>query len=336
MADLTVDDVHAAPGTRAHGYLKVAEHLDGSPATLPMLVVNGANAGPTLWITGCEHGDETLAAATIIEFMSGLDPSEISGQVVALPVLNSTAFNMRRRFSLLDSMDLSRAYPGFKNGWLAQQITARVSELMVDSADYVINVHGGIPGLLDLTPYCIATYVDSRQWDEELKDFVESFLFDKIARYTGRSTERGQRTATMQNLLLERGIPNFVPEVGPDTRGGLRTGIRGFANAMRFLKMLPGDSIKLERYHYFADIIHIFPTRGGVFTSYVALDEVVKEGQRLASIRNFSGEVTEELVSPTDGVILVVWTNAVIGSGDFCAYEIATFDGFNRPWPGSR
>jgi hypothetical protein len=336
MKSLVLEGVSAAPASKAHGTLKVAEHPDGSPEELPFILANGASEGPSLWITGCEHGDETLATATIIEFMSRLDPRKLKGTVVAFPVLDSTAFNVKRRFSPIDSYDFSRAYPGFPNGWLAQQVTYRFTGLMTEHAEYVINVHNGIPGILDVSPYCVATYEKKEQWEDGLKDFTESFLFDKLIHWIGKSTERGARTSTMMQTLLKKRIPTFVPEVGPDTKGGIRTGVRGFENSCRYLGMLPGKAKKLAKYRSFPDVIHIFPTRGGVFSSYVDLDDEVKEGQKLASIRNYGGEITEELVSPANGVVVVVWTNPVIGSGDFCAYEIATFKEFKRPWPAER
>jgi uncharacterized protein len=333
---LKLENVQAAPGTKAHGYLPVAEHPDGSLENLPFILANGTSEGPCLWVTGCEHGDETLATATIIEFMSRVDPRKIKGSIVAFPVLDSTAFNVKRRYSPIDSFDLSRAYPGFRNGWLAQQVVHKVTGLLTESASHVINVHNGIPGILDVTPYCVATYQKKSEWESVLKDFTESFLFDKIIHWIGKSTERGARTSTLMTTLLTKGIPIFVPEVGPDTQGGLRTGVQGFENSLKYLGMMPGKAKKLAKYLSFPDVIHIFPTRGGVFTSFVKLDQVVKKGQKLASIRSFTGEVTEELVTPVDGMIVTVWTNPVIGTGDFCAFEVATFEEFKQPWPGER
>lgn len=333
---ISIDGVTARPGTKVTGNLKVAEHPDGSAETIPFVLLNGKGKGPSLWITACEHGDEVLAAASVVEFVSRLDPKKVSGQLVAFPVLDSTAFNIKRRFSPIDSYDFSRAWPGFKNGWLAQQVAARLFELMVEHADYVIDVHNGMPGIAEVTPYLIAGYERKEQWDRSLKDFAESFLFDKIIHWVGTSTERGARTSTMMATLLKEGIPSFVPEIGPDTETGLRVALRGYENSMKFLKMLPGEPEKLTKYLAFPDVIHIFPTRGGVFNSDVALDEEVKEGQKLASIRNFSGEVTEELVSPAKGIVIAIWVLPMIGSGDFSAYEIATFDEFKKPWPGER
>lgn len=336
MRQVSIDGTTAKRGTKVTGYLKVAEHPDGSSENLPFVMINGKDEGPCLWITACEHGDEVLSAASVVEFASRLDPKDVRGQLVAFPVLDSTAFNIKRRFSPLDSYDFSRAWPGFKNGWLAQQVAARLFELMVDYADYVIDVHDGMPGIAEVTPYMIAGYERKEQWVKELKGFAESFLFEKIIHWVGTSTERGARTSTMMASLLKEGIPSFVPEIGPDTKTGLEVALRGYANSMKYLGMLPGEPKKLPKYQAFPDVIHIFPTRGGVFKSYVALDDEVKEGHKLASIRNFDGEITEELVSPADGVVIAIWVLPMIGSGDFSAYEIATFDEFKKPWPGER
>ncbi|MGA3021811.1 MAG: succinylglutamate desuccinylase/aspartoacylase family protein [Thermoplasmata archaeon] len=323
-------------GTKSAGYLPVAEHPDGSPEKLPFILVNGAEDGPCLWLTACEHGDEVLAAASVVEFVAGLDPKEVRGQVAAFPVLASTAFNIRHRFSPIDSYDFSRAWPGFKNGWLSEQVASRLFDTMGEHANYVINVHDGMPGQSDLTPYVIATHETASEWESGLKDFTESFLIDKVIHWAGTSTTRGARTSTMMAALMNKRIPSFVPEIGPDTKNGLTVGVRGFGNAMKHLGMLQGKPEKLPKYQSFADVIHIFPTRGGVFNSHVGLNDVVWEGQKLASIRNFSGQITETLVSPAAGVVIAIWVLPMIGSGDFAAYEIATFKEFNRDWPGER
>jgi len=325
--------VRAAPGTKESGYLKIAEHSDES---LPFVFLNGKEAGPTLWLTACEHGDEVLSAASVVEFVARLDPRRMRGKLVAFPVLASTGFNIKHRFSPIDSYDFSRAWPGFRNGWLSQQVAAQLLDLMVEEADYVVNVHNGLPGVLMPTPYIIATYNDPEDWENTFQGLTESFLMEKVVHWIGKSTERGARMSTMMAALLERGIPSVVPELGPETNEGLRAGLRGYENCMKFLGMLPGKPEKLARYRAFPDVVHIFPTRGGVFSPRVDWNDEVKEGQKLASIRNFSGAITEELTAPADGVIIAKWLLPMIGSGDFAAFELATFEEFKKPWPGER
>jgi uncharacterized protein len=339
MTDRELASVLGVSGERGRkfsGYLNVADHPDGSPEKLPFVLLNGKERGPCLWLTACEHGDEVLAAASVIEFMAGLDPRKVKGQVVAFPVIASPAFNIKYRYSPGDSFDFSRAWPGFANGALAQHVASILMELMVEQADYVINVHDGLPGRLMPTPYIIATYDTPDQWETTFRGFTESLLLEKIVHWIGRSTERGARTATMMAALWRAGVPSVVPEVGPNTKEGLAAGINGYRNAMRFLGMLPGTPERLPSYRAFPDVVHVFPSRGGVFTSLVELEEEVKEGQVLATIRNFDGTITERLVSPADGIIIAKWILPMIGTGDFSAFEVATFAEFKKSWPGER
>ena len=88
-----------------------------------------------MWLTACEHGDEVLSTASVVEFASHLAPKTVRGKLVAFPVLASTAFNIKHRFSPIDIYDFSRKWPGFANGWLSQQVTAKLLDLMVDDAD---------------------------------------------------------------------------------------------------------------------------------------------------------------------------------------------------------
>ncbi|MCI4371350.1 MAG: succinylglutamate desuccinylase/aspartoacylase family protein [Thermoplasmata archaeon] len=326
----------AAPGTKRAGYLKVAEHPDGSDETLPFVIVNGKEDGPSLWLTAAEHGDEVLSTASIVEFVAGLDPKQVRGKLIAFPALCSTAFNIKHRFSPIDSYDFSRAWPGFRNGWLAQQVAAQLLALMVEDADYVINVHNGLPGVLMPTPYIIATYNDPADWEGRFRGLTESFLLDKVVHWIGKSTERGARMSTMMAALLDRGIPSVVPELGPETKEGLRAGLRGYTNCLKFVGMLPGKPERLASYRAFPDVVHIFPTRGGVFKPFVTWGDEIKEGQKLGSIKNFDGTITEELIAPAAGMIIAKWMLPMIGSGDFAAFELATFAEFKKSWPGER
>lgn len=334
--ELSLAGAVAKPGGKATGHLKVAEHPDGSPERLPFVLVNGTREGPRLWIVAGEHGDEALGSAAVVEFVSGLDPKRLAGSVVTFPSLDSTAFNIRRRFSPIDNFDFSRAWPGFRNGWLAQQVAAQFFELLVEHADFVIDVHDGMPGLAEVTPYIVTGYFDREQWNSLLRNFVESFLIDKIDLWDIGATARGLRDRSMIANLVKRGIPCFVPEIGPGRREGIKVALRGFTNTLKHLGMVEGRAERLPEYRVFPDVIHIFPKRGGVFTSHVDLDDEVKEGQKLATIRNFNGEITEELVAPAPGVIIAKWILPMIGSGDFSAYEIALYEVFKAKWAGVR
>lgn len=63
------------------------------------MIVRGAADGPTVWLHGCVHGDEYCGAFIVHEVLRSVDPRQLAGTVVALPVLNITAFHSGRRMS---------------------------------------------------------------------------------------------------------------------------------------------------------------------------------------------------------------------------------------------
>ena len=62
---LRVEHLQAEPGCREDGFLTVAEMQDGSPVRLPVSLINGAQAGPTLYLQAISDGDELNGVAVI-------------------------------------------------------------------------------------------------------------------------------------------------------------------------------------------------------------------------------------------------------------------------------
>ena len=132
-----------APGV-SKGFLKLADLPDGRPMQIPVVIVRGEKEGPTLWLHGCVHGNEYCGAYIIHSTLRGLDPTLLSGTVVALPVLNITAFQKNQRMSPYEGYgggDLNRCFPGQEDGSLTQQMAYRIYTELRKHADYLIDFH---------------------------------------------------------------------------------------------------------------------------------------------------------------------------------------------------
>lgn len=335
MNTVQMGTASAGRGQKVAGLLPVAEHLDGSEENIPVVVVNGVEDGPRLWVIGCEHGDEMLATATLIEFVSQVNPSNVRGSIVVLPVLNSTAFNVKLRYSPLDHYNMALGWPGIENGWLSQQIAHKVFGLMSVQADFVVNMHNGLEHTMNIAPAVICYYESEERYREKLKAFVESFLYKRIVHWFSERKEDqvAKRSGSMIAALYEKGIPAFVPEVGPDVASGLPGGVKGLFNTMKHIRMLPGKAQSLKRYDVIRDNIHMFPTRGGRFIPRVKLGQRVKKGDVLGTIKGYDGNISETLIAPADGEVLVLWKAPLIGSGDESAVDLGLYERFTKPWP---
>ena len=60
-------------------------------------------------------------------------------------------------------------------------------------------------------------------------------------------------------------------------------------------------------------------SRGGFFVPGAALGEHLAKGRTLGTIRDLSGKVVEEIVSPEDGFVVIIRATPVVFGGEFIA-----------------
>ena len=103
------------PGSKERYLVKVGEMSTGSEVELPVIVANGSRDGPCVFITAGMHAEEAACIDAVMRFSSQVDPNEISGKLVMVPLQNAPAWAHRSRLypfdapSLLDLIDLKTA-----------------------------------------------------------------------------------------------------------------------------------------------------------------------------------------------------------------------------------
>ena len=117
----------------------------GPLSTFPVIVINGADDGPCLWIDGVIHGDEPEGTLMCHLLRREVDPATLAGSLVLVPVMNTAAYEAGRRGNPLDtfSYDMNRIYPGRPNGYLSERVAHAHKEWLVEVADMNIAVHSG-------------------------------------------------------------------------------------------------------------------------------------------------------------------------------------------------
>ena len=93
-------------------WLPVTTLASGFELRLPVHVITGAQPGPTLGITAGIHGDEYLPIEAIRRVVEQLDPAQLSGTVLAIPVVNPLAIEAQTRHTPIDMQNLNRVFPG--------------------------------------------------------------------------------------------------------------------------------------------------------------------------------------------------------------------------------
>ncbi|CAN5803263.1 hypothetical protein BH20VER1_BH20VER1_28940 [soil metagenome] len=90
----------------------------------PVVSITGAAPGPVLFVGSGVHGGEYPPIEAVIRLSRAIDPAELSGTVILMPVLNLPAFWSRSMFVCpVDGVNPNRVFPGDVNGSYSEQMT---------------------------------------------------------------------------------------------------------------------------------------------------------------------------------------------------------------------
>ena len=314
---LKVQDLEARRGERVAGYLRISEKPAG-PHRIPMMLINGAGDGPTLVVNGGEHGSEYNGPAGCLTVMKELDPAELSGRVIIVPMVNTLAFEARwMHGNPVDYRDLTGCYVeeitrgGSGVPKISYQVATTFYREVLSQGDYRLNLHGGDLEEDLLTGTMYRRTEDERRSDENLalcRAFGYEWIRESLPRPGGQKGLEFPVTVGTEAGGMGRCQSDVVAGV-----------VRGVYNVMKHLGMLEGEPEIPPKAKVF-NPYHLYAERGGFFISDVRAGDMVEEGQVLGVIKDLFGETLEEIVVPTDGVVHMV-TSPAIWEGDV-VYEI--------------
>jgi predicted deacylase len=133
----------AAPGQKATGFLEVPAGVDAA-TNIPVIIVNGVKPGPVLALVSGAHGTEYASIIALEKLIPALNPAELSGTVVILPVVNIPSFEQKvPHVNPVDNKSMNRFYPGKADGTQTERASFLITKEVVDRCDYLIDYHGG-------------------------------------------------------------------------------------------------------------------------------------------------------------------------------------------------
>src|SRR5690349_9910953 len=109
---------------------------------LPIAVIKNGS-GPTALLFGGNHGDEYEGTVTLPKLARALDPAQVNGRIIMIPMLNSPAGQAGTRLSPVDGKNMNRAFPGERNGTITSMVAHYVYNALFPLSDLVIDIHSG-------------------------------------------------------------------------------------------------------------------------------------------------------------------------------------------------
>jgi predicted deacylase len=303
--------VDAKPGTMTRQRVVIGEALDGSPVTLPVAVARGRADGPTLYLQAGLHGDELTGIDICRRALAALDPAEMHGTVVCVPLANPPAHRSRSRGSRIEErgpIDANRVFPGSPAGLLTERTAHVLFSEFVMAADFTVDLHSALDGCT-IAPF---VYIDPD--DDETGTLAQR---ERLGRAFGTPyvyhKARGQKlgTSDMSRALRAQadahGKASFSAEMGESgrvTAEYVPIGVRGVANVLRALGILDEEPEPVGEQRDFTTIRLVHADRGGGLRWRVTLRDEVREGQPMAEIVDVFGDPVEVIESPGDGFLL--------------------------------
>src|SRR3982074_2269136 len=153
----------------------------GHELFIPLHRLQGSSTGPTLGLSAVVHGDEPLTNEVIRRVLTSIDPAQLRGTILAVPVVNSLAFEALSRHTPIDMLDLNRHFPGSPSRWRSEQIAHVLSTRFVAQLDVHLDLHTG--GIFPTVDY---VYIFDKSRELSLA-FGRPFLFEPTQPYQGTS-----------------------------------------------------------------------------------------------------------------------------------------------------
>jgi predicted deacylase len=323
MTTVNIGNLAVKPGEIGFGSLGEIFLPDSSKVSIPLIVVNGLEKGPTLWISSTMHGTELTGAEVIRRLTRELiSPKSLRGAIVALPIVNPLAFNYHMMNTPQDLYNLNRVFPGSPTGLTSSRLANLLVREGISKCDYIVDFHAN-PG-----PAMCFGIIKKFGRDIDMKAMAMAKAFG-ITLIQIEHRYESHRTGTIIDAAADLGKPALVVELLYWRRidsAAVDVGVRGLMNIMKHLGMLEGlpepqvgtkiiEEDNLSR-------VEITANKGGIVHMYKEAGEWVRKGEKIASIINPYGDTVEEIVSPVNGFILAfpLLGNQAVATGDIIAF----------------
>jgi predicted deacylase len=292
--EIVIGGTTVRPGQRVDITLPVASLYTATSIGMPVHVICGRKAGPTLFVSAAIHGDELNGVEIIRRLLRRKIIGTVRGTLIAVPIVNVHGFLDQSRY-LPDRRDLNRSFPGSPRGSIAARLANRFIEEIVSKADYGIDLHTGAINRANLPQ--IRANLDDERTLEIAHAFGAPVLIDADI-----------RDGSLRASAAESGFPILIYEAGEALRfdeTSIRAGLRGIFNVMRHIGMLPHRE---SRRHVVPVVAHamrwVRASSSGIVANRVALGGRVAEGDRLATIGDPLGHREDAVLAPFDGIVI--------------------------------
>ncbi|MBK8287110.1 MAG: succinylglutamate desuccinylase/aspartoacylase family protein [Ahniella sp.] len=287
-----------------------SQSFDGATVTTPVVVFHGNKPGPRLCLTAAVHGDEINGIEIIRRVLNDLRPAEMSGSVIAVPIVNYLGYARGSRY-LPDRRDLNRFFPGSRTGSSASRIAHSFFHDIAKHCHALVDFHTGSFDRSNLPQVRGDLRVPA------VLEFTRGFGATAVLHSPG---SRGM----LRRAVSEVGIPAVTFEVGSPMRlepGEIDVGVQAMHTLLHKLGMTRSFRMWSEPQATFYAAKWVRADAGGMLFTTVKLGDRVREGQRLGKVVDPLANTERAILSPVRGRVLGMALNQIVLPG-FAAFHV--------------
>lgn len=277
---------------RQRVHLAMQGRLDGSSLSVPITVLRGPQPGPTMVLVSGQHGNEWNGPWILRQLAASLDPADLLGTVIAIPIANTLAFNEGMRVSSVDRVDMNRTYLGGVSRKPTEYLAEGLWKTIFSKADYLIDIHSGGPGV-----YLPFTATPGGKHLDLARSLNLPFIH----------TPEPGKNGFLVNACQENGIAALLIEVGGGhslDREHHRPVQEGLVNLMRRVGTYSGSPTAGGDPRIFTEKTIVPAPAAGFFLSQVQLGQELVQGDMLGEIFPVLGDDALQITTPRAGVVL--------------------------------
>lgn len=340
-AQLTVGTATSQPGQIVYGTFTGVGLPTGGSDDFPIIIAQGREAGPTLWITGSIHGNEHSGMAVIHRLLgpNGADfpLSDLRGTVAMVPTLSPAGLRTAQRSPYYaHGSDPNRMFPAPTPKKRSDQpdddeppsalerAFARLFERIAASADFLIDLHNAVIGSLPFS------FRDPIYYHKGERKAAEALLkkTDEMLAAFGMPVLNEFPSAEYLNKNLHRSVsgsvlnkarkPAFTVELGSFLHVDVparEAAVVGLRNVLRWAGMLPGAPEALPPIPQPAvnfpvrRMMHPRAPQAGVILHLADTGDLVHKGEPVARLTDIYGRP----LGPDNGLLRSDHDGYVVG-----------------------
>lgn len=312
---LNIGSITIEPGEKLTVGLKMPQLYSCAPLHLPLTVIHGKMAGPTLVVVSALHGDEYNGIAIIQNLIESRSSLISSGTIILAPIVNVYGLIHHSHY-LPDGKSLENAFPGNSEGSYSSKLASLVFSEILAKADVCIELCTGDKNMNHMP------HVVTSQHNIEALNLAREFGAPLIVHDEGSSGFL---------WMMQEHSPHKIPVIkyitGESTRldeKGIKLGTRGLNRIIGLLGMTKSNKkIDLHPPYAMETIQKVRAPFSGITRLTKKPGQLVKKNERIASLHDpFGSGQKEHLYAPFDGIVTSLNSSPLPHEGDIVA-EIA-------------